>query len=360
MINDRQELRPIDVAALTQGAAVPSSRFRIRQYIGALADEGIRVAEYCPPLTQHVSLPGRWGRMRRRYLLPVAAAQLVANSVLRTPHLLASRKADLVWVSRNVVPGFDELIGLAGRPRVLDVDDAIWITDPRGEGNAARLARHVDAVVAGNTYLAEWYSRHNCNVVVVPTAVDCEIVRPAAIGGERTDFVVGWMGTTGNHRYVEEIRPALERLLKSFPHARILLVSDTAPQWWAPGDPRWEFRAWDASRELADLQDMSVGLMPLAYSEWTRGKCSFKMLQAMAAGLPVVVSPVGMNVEVLGKGDCGLAASTESEWYDALSRLASDPNGAQDLGRTGRLIVEAHYSVGVVASRLAESFRRWI
>jgi len=43
---------------------------------------------------------------------------------------------------------------------------------------------------------------------------------------------------------------------------------------------------------------------------WARGKCSFKMLQYMACGIPVVVSPVGMNENVLAMGEIGMGATT--------------------------------------------------
>ncbi|MGH8402356.1 MAG: glycosyltransferase, partial [Gammaproteobacteria bacterium] len=101
------------------------------------------------------------------------------------------------------------------------------------------------------------------------------------------------------------------------------------------------------------LQDLDIGLMPLEDSEWTRGKCAFKMLTYMACGVPVVVSPVGMNAQVLAKGDIGFGVSNQTEWVDALSALLAQPELARRKGAVGRAVVEQYYSVAVLADQFA-------
>lgn len=81
------------------------------------------------------------------------------------------------------------------------------------------------------------------------------------------------------------------------------------------------------------------------------------MLQYMAAGLPVVVSPVGMNDEVLAMGDIGFSAVTHDDWYDALSGLYDDAKLAYGYGVNGRLIVENHFSRRVISTILADIFK---
>jgi len=97
--------------------------------------------------------------------------------------------------------------------------------------------------------------------------------------------------------------------------------------------------------------------MPLADGPWERGKCSYKMLQYMAAGQPCVVSPVGMNDQLLSEAELGLAATTLDEWSDALASLLADRDGAQALGAAGRTLAEERYSVAALAPRLAELLR---
>ena len=88
-------------------------------------------------------------------------------------------------------------------------------------------------------------------------------------------------------------------MLAEVPQSRLRIVSNAPVALPALPADRVEFVQWSEANELPDIQAMDIGIMPLEDSPWARGKCSFKMLQYMACGLPVVVSPVGMNAEVL-------------------------------------------------------------
>ncbi len=103
---------------------------------------------------------------------------------------------------------------------------------------------------------------------------------------------------------------------------------------------------------------MDVGLMPLADTEWERGKCAFKMLSYMAVGRPVVVSPIGANREVLERDEVGLPAVTPDDWHCALRQLFDHPEAAVRMGAAGRAVVEAHYSVRRSAETLAQIFQQ--
>ncbi|MDI9527277.1 MAG: glycosyltransferase family 4 protein [Pseudomonadota bacterium] len=86
-------------------------------------------------------------------------------------------------------------------------------------------------------------------------------------------------------------------------------------------------------------------IMPLVDNPWTRGKCGFKLIQYMAAGLPVVASPVGANNDIVDHGHNGFLASTYSEWAEALSKLATNRDLRASFGAHGRKKIEEKYSV---------------
>jgi glycosyltransferase involved in cell wall biosynthesis len=242
---------------------------------------------------------------------------------------------------------------LTKRPRVLDVDDAIWLR--RGGHFARRLAESCDVVACGNGFLAEHFRRWNRRVTILPTAVDTDRFRPAARERHRPDRqVICWSGTADGYEYFDPLEQPLADVLAKYPQSRLRIVSDRPPAFRRIPPEQIEYVRWQPEKEVEVLQSADIGIMPLDDSTWSRGKCAFKMLTYMACGCPVVVSAVGMNVEVLAKGAVGFGAQTNSEWFEAIGYLLAHPGEASALGQNGRQVVQREYSLDVLAPLLAE------
>jgi Glycosyl transferases group 1 len=334
----------VRVAAYTGGEMVPSARARVRQYIEPLGKLGIAVREYPLP----------WGNIlpRRRSLQPLWMA---ATAVSRTASLAGSWTADVTWISRQFLPAFAPLHGLAKRPMILDVDDAVWLNT--GGHRAKDLARASDLVVCGNSFLANQFSNWNANVTIIPTAINTVWYRPRRAGGSTPALVMGWTGTSGNFPFLYSIEGALMRVFQHCSRAKLLIVADRPPQFKSLPASRVVFERWTPGTELAAFAHMSIGLMPLADNAWCNGKCSYKMLCYMAAGLPVVVTAAGMNREVLGLGEVGLSAGCEQEWVDAFATLLEDADLRRRMGDAGRAVVEQHFSLDKLAEQYAAVFQ---
>jgi glycosyltransferase involved in cell wall biosynthesis len=340
----------VTVAAFTPGRRAPSGRFRVRQLVPALARHGVAVTEY----------PARWEAYppRRRLWRPAWLAAALAS---RLADLAAAqaRGTDVTLIQREFVSTLATLERFTAAPRVFDVDDAIWVF--RGGRAAQALARAADAVVAGNATLAERFARWNRDVTIAPTPVDTSRwtpAEPAEPAPNGRPAVIVWSGGEGGLGDLAPVEAPIAEALRRHPRAVFRVVSNRPPQCRAIPAGRLEFRAWSPAGEVAALQDAAVGIMPLADTEWNRGKCSYKALLYLACGVPAVLSPVGMNVEVLGRAECGVAARTHEEWVAALDALLADPARAAALGAAGRAMVERHYSLHAVAPIVAGVLRR--
>jgi glycosyltransferase involved in cell wall biosynthesis len=331
----------IKVTALTGSKHDPSSRFRIRQFIRPLRAHGVAAAEYWPLISRYKIEPLPW---------------LVAG--MRLPGLLASRISNVTWLGRELISGQFSFENLAGRKRVFDVDDAIWLPyrSNLGLDFSAEIVGHCDGVIAGNRYLAEHYERLGAKVWLVPTSVDTDVWRPAA-QTTGSKWTIGWTGSWANLKFLNAIEEPLAEFLAQHSDCRLLVVCDRPPSFKKLPPHAWEFVPWSMENEVSLVQRMDVGLMPLEDSEWARGKCGFKMLSYMAVALPVIVSPVGVNAEILARGELGIAARSNSDWYQALEHLYGAREAGARMGSTGRRVVEEHYSVRTNIVKLADIFR---
>jgi len=335
----------LSVAAFTGGKDVPSARFRVRQYITVLLEHGISVDEF--PAALGCYPPGGWLRPLR----PLWAAATLAT---RVPSIIASWRYEVTLLQREMLSTFVTIEPLTGTPRVLDVDDAIWL-HPRGHF-AKKLAGLCDLVICGNSFVAENFDSWSRRIGLLPTGVDTLWYQPV----DRSDprgRLIGWCGQSGNLRYVHMWEDALHDILDRKPDTKLLIVSDHAPRFTRIAADRVIFRKWTPEIEVSSIQQMDIGVMPLEDSLWARGKCACKMLTYMACGVPVVVSPVGANREVLALGKSGLAAQTQTEVVDSVTWLLEHAEEARAMGMNGRTVVEQHYSVRMLAPRFAAMLR---
>jgi glycosyltransferase involved in cell wall biosynthesis len=329
----------IKVAALTNAIHTPSSRFRVRQYISLLAEEGIEVSELIPRYGTSCGLPSPF------------------KMAARIPAFWRSRDADIVWLSRHMVQGYAFFERCLKRLRVLDVDDAVWMNPPFGRFAQPWIARGMDAVIAGNQYLANYYSRYCDNVHIIPTAIDLDrYQKHQHPETEPEKFTLVWTGLACNYKYLKPIENVLGQFLRDHGRAELLLIANRPWKMELPKD-RVRFIPWSPEIEASALQGASVGIMPLTDGPWTRGKCSFKMLQYMAIGLPVIVSPVGMNGDILNQGQIGFGPKTNDQWHDALKALYNDWALQKQMGTTAREIIETTYSTKIISKKLAALFK---
>ena len=167
-------------------------------------------------------------------------------------------------------------------------------------------------------------------------------------------MVLGWIGSGTTVKYLDLVRPALEGAARRCPGVRLQVVG---AEWEGPGSLPVACKPWRLEDEVADLRGFDVGLMPIADDPWTRGKGGYKLLQYMAAGLPVVAHPVGVNARIVVDGGNGLWARTPAEWEEALVRLASDADLRHRMGRAGRQMVADTYSLRAQQGRLLDLLR---
>lgn len=342
----------------------PGQRFRFEQYIPYLEQNG-----YVCDISYIVSeaddrivyAPGRY----------TEKLLIFAKSVVtRLRDVLTARRYDIVFIYREALMVntgvIEALLAATGARTVFDFDDAIWLQGVSknnarlswlrgGSSKIPGILRRVDMVLAGNSYLADYARRFNDNVHVVPTTLDTDTHAPLArIADARV--CVGWSGSPSTTPHFDLIVPALAKVKGAFGEGVYFkLIGDGSyrrPELNLVGVP------WCEATEVADTAEIDVGVMPLPDDDWSRGKCGFKALLYMALAIPAVVSPVGVNTEIVEDGENGYCAADEDAWLTALSRLIREPELRKKVGRNGRDTVVDRYSVRSQRDRYLSLFDR--
>lgn len=257
-----------------------------------------------------------------------------------------------------MLPHFIDLpewfLGRSGVRYVVDLDDAIHLMYRSGllRNKIPRVLAHAHLVLAGNRYLADYASRYAGHVLFFPTVVDTGKFRPGD-SSESQKVVVGWMGTPETVKYLDAMMPALERAASRAPLS-LLVVGARAP---AVNGVTTASKAWTESGESDDLRTMDIGVMPLADDEWSKGKCSLKLIQYMSAGVASVSSPGGSTLEFVRDGENAFVARTAEEWSDRLTALAQSPERRAEMGRKARATIEADYSLRVWGPRFVDALQ---
>lgn len=286
----------------------------------------------------------------------VALIEMPSGLIGRLGLLRQAAHHDVVLLQKKLFPAtFVALLQRANPQLIYDVDDAVMFHElERGQALTGRffqrfcaIARASRHVVAGNGFIAEQAraarprNDDDHGVVVLPTPIDTDALTGRPPGDSERPPVVGWIGTKGNLRQLLPLATALRDVAAAVPGLRLRLIADATID--IPG-VRVDCKAWRADEELADLHGFDIGIMPLEDSLWNRGKGGYKLLQYMAAGLPAVASPVGINSEIVRDGENGYLAHNADTWRARLLQLAQDADLRHRIGQAARTTVETQFS----------------
>lgn len=332
-----------------------SSRVRFSNLIPLLKELGWEMTHF--PLLSDQLLARLYSRGKHNYF------PIVWSYARRLLRLRRTAPPDLWWVEKEVLYGFPMncermLLDVAARA-VIDYDDAVFLNyRDAGFGRWGRSAKfdhyaHTAAhLTVGSEYLQTEFSRRGAQrITKIPSSIPISkygLHEHKASG----PITIGWIGTPVTVRFLDIVKEVLPAVARLFP-IRLHVVGAL---WKCPGV---EVRcyAWTEDSEARAIGQFDIGIMPLVDGEWGKGKCAYKLIQYMAAGVVPVGSRVGENSVVIEDGVNGFLASDPEEWIHKLTVAVRDHQLRTVLGRQARLKAETHFDCSLAAAAVDGVFR---
>jgi glycosyltransferase involved in cell wall biosynthesis len=328
---------------------VPGQRLKFEQYFETWQAAGYEVdvsSFMSEQMQQLVYLKGH-------FLAKISGT--FGGYIRRFRDLFKLKKYDIVyvflWVTPFGPPFFEYMFrGLASKI-VYDIDDLIYMksTSPankfikilKSDRKVNFLMKNADHILVSTDKLMHYARQFNTNISLIPATVDVKRY-PYPVDRKTSETVVlGWSGSHTTSKYLH----LLDNVLKKLSEKYLISIEVMGDKSFAIDGLPVKLIEWAAATEVQSLQQFDIGLHPLPDEEWVYGKSGGKLVQYMAAGLPMVASALGPNFKAIKEGYNGFLAASDEEWVEKLSLLIEDKALRKQMGERSRQFAEEHYSV---------------
>jgi glycosyltransferase involved in cell wall biosynthesis len=261
------------------------------------------------------------------------------------------------------------------RPAVLDVHDdpaaqlAAFGIDPgaeRGRELAERAERNRAAfewLLAPSPLFAELVGLPRERTITAPNGTDTTTITPRPFPGQPA---IGFASGAAPGRGIETLVDAARQVRPTHPDLRLLLWlvatgADSEAYLDAlrarlGGDAWIEIRSAPYERMSDELGRATVIAIPHPPNAYLEAALPIKLMDAMAAGRPVVVTPRTVTVGVVRDAECGIVVGdTTDDLAGGLVALLDDPERAAELGGNGRRLAEVEYDWRVIGDAIARA-----
>ncbi len=265
------------------------------------------------------------------------------------------KKYDIIFLQKKLFSPFEFIIlRIFVKKIIFDFDDAIYLRDvlentslhSKEWRSYARKIKFVisckysNLVVAGNSYLYNEALKYNKKCKILPSAVP---YNDNIFLLKKEDVpVIGWVGIKNNLKHLKLIENALINIAKQTNFVFRVISSEP----YNINGVKCEFVNWSINTQEEEIAKFDIGVMPLVDTPFSRGKCSYKILQYMSNGVPFVASAVGMNCELVKKyKKIGYIAYDPEEFEKKLDFLLKNNDERLKMSKNCKFAIKNKFSI---------------
>ena len=254
-------------------------------------------------------------------------------------------RPDFVIISRGLLPrflipplsSFLKILSSLSKNIIWDFDDDILSGKEISKQEFLLLEKLSSNIIVTHSYLASKLNEdafHKCQILPT-TDGDFESLNIRSLIMERSktikDYInIIWIGSAVNLRYLKGAMNALEEAsfrIKTELHRSVnLIVCSSEELIYDSKSLRIQNIKWTPENAINSIKISHIGIMPLLNEKYALGKGGFKLIQYMAAGLPIIGSNIGFNNSIIQNNFGRLIKDIKSheEWFDAVTVLTKN------------------------------------
>jgi glycosyltransferase involved in cell wall biosynthesis len=311
-------------------------------------------------------------------IFPLSKLLFPFLAFLKSLSLHRKNKYDLIWPIMASYTGFSALLFKKMHPKV-----PLILTIQEGDNFERRngifsplfraIFRSADRIQAISNFLAEWSKEKgaSCPIAVIPNGVDIELFSQGLSIGEASELKRTLNKKAGDIFLVTTSRLVLKNgvadiieSLKHLPASVKLLILGTGPLELdlkshvveLKLEDRVQFLGFIPHKDMAQYLHISDIFIRPSLSEGLGNS----FLEAMAAGIPVIATPVGGIPDFLVDGETGLFCEVNNPHSIAqkVEKLIKDKESRDYIVGRAREMVKEKYSWERVAGEMKEVFIR--
>ena len=179
-----------------------------------------------------------------------------------------------------------------------------------------------DLIFSGNEYLKSFAKKINSHTFILPTCLNTEAYQ-VKVNKSKEFIDLVWVGHKSTVKYLLAVIPNLEKVNEKIKKLRIINVSNVAL---SSKKIKIKNIPWNEMSQYKYIKSAWLGLAPLDDSNWSKGKCAFKILQYSAAGIPILSSNIGVNSKLISHYKNGYLIKKDSDWEKYILKLMANKN----------------------------------
>jgi glycosyltransferase involved in cell wall biosynthesis len=269
--------------------------------------------------------------------------------------IFSLRKKDVVFLQNPIFSTYFIIaiiiVKIVFRPTIIfDFDDATWVQNSIAP---KVLAMFSDKFIVASHHLAKWSWIRSKPVMVMSNLVDYSLAEKYKVVKDSDKVVIGWIGGAEKSiKNLELLVPVLQKLAdKKLPIIFKIVGAGHSGKVQDMFDATGveteyvETLDWGKEGEIQKVNNsFDIGVCPLLDNDSNKARCSLKVLDYMASGVPVVISPVGENKYFIEGEVGGFLPKNEDEWVEDLERLILDNELRERKGREAKERLIKNYS----------------